>query len=172
MFKKLNIFQSKLFSFHNNKISPKYGTPCCKYGQNNKPLKKELVTQIFKELENNLHNWNLENENSKLTRYFYIQEYYQVTHVINDILSIDRQNGQTKPSILVINGDLLKIELCSYDLNGLSTKDFELALKLNAIQWGEYRLLELKNERFYRREARTLINEIENKKIREELKSV
>ena len=168
---KLRFFLNKKFAFFNGRISPNFGSPCCKYGQNGKPMSSERASEIFGKLQTELPNWSLESNGKRLIKFVYISDFYQLPEIIRQIIKIDETDTRNQPSFSVNNGDLLKIELLSNSIGGLSGVDFELALKLNSVDWKHYGAVELKTDKNYRMEMRMLKNEEENKRVMDELMS-
>ena len=159
----------KRFSFFNGQISPNFGTPCCKYGQGGKPLPIEKVQEAWRGLQNELQFWNLNAENTRLTKFVFLSNYYMAPRIIREIVAIDEMDTRNQPCVSVLNGDLLKIEVFSNSIGGLSMVDFELALKLNAIDFPKFGGVELKTDKNYRMEIRMMKNEEENRKVRASL---
>ena len=52
------------------------------------------------------------------------------------------------------NGDLLRLELYSASLKGLSKVDFELAMHINKIKFDDYEVIPIEDEKNYRAEVR------------------
>ena len=159
----------KNFSFFNGQISPNFGTPCCKYGQQGKPLAFKKVQEAWRELQDNLQFWNLNEEHTKLNKFVFLTNYYMSPRIIREIIAIDEMDTRNQPCVSVLNGDLLKIEVFSNSIGGLSMVDFELALKLNSIDFPKFGGIELKTDKNYRMEIRMMKNEEENRKVRASL---
>ena len=160
----------KRFAFFGGKVSPKFGKPCCKYGQDGKPLPVDKVLANYEQVKEFLDGWSFNENHTALQKFIYLEDFYQVPALIKKIIDIDQMDTQNKPNIQLINGDLLKIELKSHNVGGLSHVDFELAILLNAIDLGFFSGLVVKSDKGYRREVREIKNRIESEKIEQMLK--
>jgi pterin-4a-carbinolamine dehydratase len=166
-----------------NFISRKSGQKCCVYGQNGKPLNKEVVEKFLKNLTINYEdvnknntlsefeinrkqiNWEPNEEYTKLKRLFYFRNVFLLTDFIKEIYNIDYiSNLQQIPNISVSNQEIFKIELHTPALKGLSFRDLQLAMAINSLNFDKYKLTAIKNEQNYRRELRLITIEDERKK--------
>ncbi len=132
------------------------------------PLEKART--IFETLQVDLKYWNLSPDGTRLVKWVYLNDYYQAGRIIDEILTIDRQETRNTPSFALLNGDLLKIELVSPSIQGLSSVDFELALKLNSVDFERFGGWELPTDRNYRTEVRMRKNEMANRRVMEEIR--
>lgn len=157
-------------------ISRKSGQKCCVYGQNGKPLKKETVMKFLENMQatNNfeiqkatnlsdfrkslkLINWIPNEDFTNLTRVFYFKNVFYLTDFIKEIYNADYSaNLQQIPNIHVLKKELLKIELTTPDLKGLSMKDLQLAFALNTLNLDKYLLYPIKDELNYKKEIRNI----------------
>lgn len=157
-------------NYFTTQISTKFGNKCCKYGLNGIPFTKEQCDNMFSTLSQYLKGWNLNEDRTRLNKYIYVEDYYNSHAIIKRIIDTDNYTHKNKPSIRLYNGDLIDIELYSIPLKGLSQVDFELAIKINSIEFKKYGCYELDNNKNYRAKVRVLKNEYENNKINEVLK--
>ncbi len=161
---------ARSFAFFGGRLSPKFGKPCCKYGQDGKPLSKEKALASFEEVREFLPGWSLNEAYTSLRKFVYLNDFYKAPEIIKRVIDIDQMDTQNKPSVELINGDLLKIELKSHSVGGLSHVDFELAILLNGIDFESYHCIPVSGEKGYRREVREVKSQFESKKIEEMLK--
>jgi len=172
-FQKRNFCESEIFG---NFISRKSGQKCCVYGQNGKPLKKETVIKFLENMQvtnkyekekNNylnefkknlkLINWKPNEDYTVLTRVFYFKNVFYLTDFIKEIYNTDySSNLQQIPNIHVLKKELLKIELTTPDLKGLSMKDLQLAFALNTLNFDKFLIYPIKDEENYKREIRSI----------------
>jgi len=157
-------------------LSRKSGQKCCVYGQNGKPLKKETVKKFLDNMQatNNfevqkerdisdfrkslkLINWKPNEDYTILTRVFYFKNVFYLTDFIKEIYNTDYSaNLQQIPNIHVLKKELLKIELTTPDLKGLSMKDLQLAFALNSLSFEKFLLYPIMEEENYKREIRNI----------------
>jgi pterin-4a-carbinolamine dehydratase len=174
MFLKRKKYFCELFG---NFISRKSGQKCCVYGQNGKPLSKETVIKFLNTLKNsdldyinnemisdrNLVNWSANEDFTRLSRLFYFKNVFSLTDFIKEIYNLDyTSNLQQIPNISVSNKEILKIELYTPALKGLAIKDLQLATAINSLNFKNFQLVPIKDEKDYRKEIRS-INIEENK---------
>ncbi len=174
-------------------ISRKHGQKCCVYGQNGKPLSKEIVKRYLENFqksaenellssnqsnqsellqERKLINWKANEDYTRLFRVFYIKNVFFLCDFIRDLYELDlSQNIMQIPDISVRNQDLFKIELYSPKLKGLSYKDLQLASAINSMDFSKYLLVPIDNEEYYRQEIRKLTLDEQSKNILNELKN-
>jgi len=159
-----------------NYISRKSGQKCCVYGQNGKPLKKETVIKFLENMQATnsyeiqkaknlsdfrkslkLINWTPNEDYTILTRTFYFKNVFYLTDFIKEIYNTDySSNLQQIPDVHVLKKELLKIELTTPDLKGLSMKDLQLAFALNALNYQKYLLYPIKDEQNFKKEIRNI----------------
>ena len=167
----LSFSLKRSFAFFNKKISTKYGEKCCRYNQNGKPMKKEKALEIAEGAKEFLVGWKLDNEYTKLIKMFYIRDYLLAVQFIKDIAKMDALSHKNCPSFQIKAGDFLKIELYSPQLDGLSQIDFYLAMEINRMNFEEYYLEPVNDEKNYRREARIKMREKESIDIQKKLEA-
>jgi pterin-4a-carbinolamine dehydratase len=169
-----------------NFISRKSGQKCCIYGQNGKPLKKETVEKYlenlkitnFQEIQNlrnlsdfeknlKLINWAPNENYTSISRIFYFKNVFYLMDFIKEIYNLDYTSDlQVIPNIQVYKKELLKIELTTPDLKGLSMKDLNLAFAINSLNYEKYLLYPIEKEDNYKKEIRGI--NLYQSKIKEE----
>ena len=176
--KKIEIFMFSIsfkplyrFAFYNSRISDKYGQKCCRYNQNGLPMSGSKAQETFKTLKDFLSGWKLSNDFRRLNRVFYFEDYTLAIEFLREIAKIDCLSTRNCPSFHVEKGELLRLELYSASLNGLSQVDFELAMRINGLKLGLFSLIEIDDERNYKEEIRKKRFERESAKIQQDLKS-
>lgn len=138
------------FALYNSKISEKYGEKCCRYNQNNRPMEENTAKNTLAALKEFLGGWNLCSAGRRLVRNFYFEDYPLAIQFLKEIAKIDALSTKNCPSFHVEKGELLKLELYSPSLDGLSQVDFELAMRINALKLEEFALIEINNlERYF-----------------------
>jgi pterin-4a-carbinolamine dehydratase len=174
-----------------NYLSRKSGQKCCVYGQNGKPLSKEVVEKFIDRLQSNnqaetasdkdqklsdfqisrkIINWEPKEDHTKLFRLFYFRNVFLLTDFIKEIYNLDYiSNLHQIPSISVSNQEVFKIELHTPALKGLSFRDLQLATAINSLNFDKYKLVPLQNESNYRREIRSITLEDEREKNSNEI---
>jgi pterin-4a-carbinolamine dehydratase len=174
-----------------NFISRKSGQKCCVYGQNGKPLSKEVVEKFLLRLKTNnelelsdpkyihiseyektrkLINWEQKDDYTKLIRLFYFRNVFLLTDFIKEIYNLDYiSNLHQIPNISVSNQEVFKVELHTPALKGLSFKDLQLATAINSLNFEKFKLVPLHNENNYRREIRSITIEDERQKSENEI---
>jgi len=187
MFKKNNKFYFS--EFFGSFISRKSGQKCCQYNQNGKPLTSDIVKKFLDDLniknskaaslltdlsdfekERKLITWTPDEKYTKLYRLFYFRNVFSLTDYIKELYEIDyNSNIMQIPNIEVKKQELLKIELETPKLKGLSYKDFQLAFAIDSIDYKKYMLVPIKEESNYKKEIRQIHLEDQNKKIMREI---
>lgn len=155
-----------LMAFFNGKIAEKYGTKCCRYGQNGKPMAADRVKEHYKELEPYLKSWKIGDDYDRLVKYIYLNNYHDAKDLITDIIKIDEHTVRNKPEIRLINGDLIEVTLISQPLKGLSQFDFDLAMRINTLKLDGYNAMEVSGPKKYRAEVRIKKHEDEQDQIK------
>ena len=142
------------FAFFNQKISPKYGEKCCKYGLNGKPFPAERAKTFYENLKSQIEGWRMDDGYTHLYRYYYCEDYLAALTLIKTIGEIDGKTTQNLPNFHLTNGNLVKVELTSHPLKGLSQVDFELAIHLNRLPLKEMMVVPIEDPKNYRMEVR------------------
>ena len=96
-------------AFFGGKISPKKGQKCCRYGQNGKPMTVQKAEELFKELEQYISGWKMNEDRSTQTRHFYAKEYLTLHNFVNEVVGVDQQTTRNRPEFHITRGDLLKV---------------------------------------------------------------
>ena len=112
----------RMFGFYGSHISRKHGQKCCPYGQNGKPLTQENV-ELFLANTHNSH-WKVNENYTRISRVFYFRNVFKLTEFISDFYALDADITQQIPNLSIIDRDLVKIELYTPALKGLSNRDF------------------------------------------------
>ena len=143
------------FAFFNGKISPKLGTPCCKYGLENKPFTKEESERFMRIMGDLIAGFHLSEDGSCLKKFVFLQDYKHAGSLMKKVLDLDIMHTNNKPELEYTNGDLVTIRLKSHSLNGLSQVDVQLAALISDIDLDEFGGFDVDNTKGnYRREAR------------------
>ena len=159
------------FSLYNTQISEKYGQKCCRYNQNGKPMSENKAKQTYSALKDFLIGWKLISSSRRLIRLFYFEDYPLAIEFLREIAKIDCLTTRNCPSFHVEKGELLKLELYSASLDGLSQVDFELAMRINGLKLEDFSLIEISDEGNYKDEVKQKRFERESKKIQKELQA-
>jgi hypothetical protein len=72
---------------------------------------------------------------------------------MKDIAKIDALEFKNCPGFELKLGELLKVELMSPPIKGLSQVDFQLAMKINLLKLNDYSLIPIQDPSNYRREV-------------------
>lgn len=86
------------FGFFNGKISEKFGQKCCRYNQNGKPLSKEVVTKTYESLKTFLPGWKVNEDFTRLEKYFYLEDYLKAVEFISKVALVDSIQTRNTPS--------------------------------------------------------------------------
>lgn len=158
------------FAFYNSQISEKYGQKCCRYNQNSLPMPPETAKSTFNSIRDFLIGWNLNESCKALCRNYYFEDYPLAIQFLKEIAKIDALTTKNCPSFHVEKGELLKLELYSPSLAGLSQIDFELAMRINGLKSEEFGLIEITDLNNYKDEVKMLKFKRESAKIQKALK--
>lgn len=85
----------------------------------------------YKNLGNLLNGWRLNEERTRLYRYFFLEDYMNAVKFLSEIALQDSRTTRNCPSFKVERGELMTLEAYSPSLNGLSMVDFEVAMNIN-----------------------------------------
>jgi pterin-4a-carbinolamine dehydratase len=157
------------FAFFGGRMSTKLGEKCCKYGQNGKPLGEEKAKGIYSELKVFIEGWRFNEDHTRLYRYFYCKDFEGLMRFVNEMAGADLKSVNNKPEFHIMKGDLVKVELVSHELKGLSRRDFELAVCINQINLEDMDVIPVKSERNYRAEARMVLKKKEDDEAQQQL---
>ena len=124
--------------FFGNHISRKHGQKCCPYGQNGKPLSPETVELFlqnfrltFSDTDDSLEWTTNPPDYTRLVKSFYLQNVFKTVEFITDLYNFDAETTMQIPSVHIIDRDILRIELHTPDLKGLSHRDLDLATHIS-----------------------------------------
>jgi pterin-4a-carbinolamine dehydratase len=115
-------------------------------------LPEERVTQF---LEINGHNgdsshWRPNEDFTTLTRSFYLKNIYGFIQFTKDLYEMDAITTKQIPNMSIEDGDIVRIELHTKALKGLSFKDLELANMIDSFDFEKYDFIQLEKEEGYR----------------------
>ena len=71
-------------------------------------------------LQEFLSEWHLEQDDRRLRRYFFLQDYQKAHEFLGEVVRVDSLSHKNCPSYRVTQGDLLVLDLYSPSLDGLS----------------------------------------------------
>ena len=83
------ITQLQYCGFFGKNISRKAGQKCCPYNQNGKPLSQEKVDDFLKQQVGGQKFWNVDEEYTRLTRSYYLQNIFGATEFVKAIYEAD-----------------------------------------------------------------------------------
>ena len=95
--------------------------------------------------------WNVNEDFTRLTRSFYLENIFQAVEFVKDVYEMDAETTKQIPNISILEQDIVRIELHTKQLKGLSYRDFELATVIDSFDFERYKLLPLKQEKGYRK---------------------
>ena len=151
------MFAIKLSSrgFFGNNISRKAGQKCCPYNQNGKPLSKDKVDEFLATYNSTNGypdgaHWNVNDEYTKLIRSFYLNNIFCAVEFVKDLYQTDSTTTQQIPNVSILNQDIVRVELHTQPLKGLSYRDLELAVIIDSFDLQKYQLIPLSTEKGYR----------------------
>lgn len=143
------------FSFFGNKISRVAGEKCCEYGQNGKPLSKEFVEEFLKTGSEEIRFWRPNQEFKVLTHSWFFVNYVQAAAFLLEIAKLDSMNIlKQQPNLQILRKEILRVELTTTKLGGLSKADLALATQISLIPFKEYNLIPIMDEVNFRRDLR------------------
>lgn len=94
--------------------------------------------------------WRPNEDYTVLTRSFYLKNVYGMISFVKDFYEMDAITTKQIPNLSLIDGDLVRIELHTKPLKGLSYKDLELANMLDSFDFEKYDFIPLEKEKGYR----------------------
>ena len=110
-------------------------------------------------------------DNLSIVRYFYTESYPLALKFLSDIGEMDAQEYKNCPSFEYKKGELLKVQLLSPSLNGLSHTDFDVAMKINqTFDLQKYLLVPVSDPIDYKREMMKMKFQKQSAQIQEELR--
>jgi 4a-hydroxytetrahydrobiopterin dehydratase len=78
--------------------------------------------------------WTLDDEGKKISREFILTDFAQAMAFVNNVAAIAESEGH-HPNIS-ISWNVVRLELFTHELNGLSTNDFIIAARVNKLVAG------------------------------------
>ena len=159
-------------SFFKANISRIHGQKCCPYKQNGKPLSQDKVQEFLAVCRLNpdqTAHWVPNEDFTRLTRSFYLHNIFMAVEFIKDIYEMDSQTTQQIPNIAIVNQDLVRVELYTPELKGLSFRDFELASIVDSFDLKKYNLTPLAGEKGYKKVIRRMRLDQDNQSIDDEI---
>ncbi len=133
-------------------------------------MSPETAQKTYNALKDFLQGWKLNDPYRMLIRDFYFEDYPLAVQFMKEIAKIDALSTKNCPSFHLEKGELLRIELYSASLEGLSQIDFELAMRINELKTGEFSLIEIQNVKDYKKEVQMVRFKREGERIQKELK--
>ena len=88
---------------------------------------------------------------------------------VKDVYEMDAETTKQIPNISILEQDLVKIDLHTKDLKGLSFRDLELASIIDSFDFEKYKLLPLEREKGYKKIIRKMKLDEQNKSIEDEI---
>ena len=143
------------FGFFGKTISRKAGQKCCPYNQNGKPLSQDKVEEFLAQY-GDMRYWNTNEDFTRLTRSYYLKNIFCATEFVKDLYSADSISTQQIPNVSILDQDIVRVELHTQPLKGLSFRDFELALIIDSFDLEKYNLVALETEKGYKKVIRTI----------------
>ena len=116
--------------------------------------------------------WLLSEDNTRLHRFWYLQNIFCAVEFVKDIYSADAITTQQLPNVSIVDQDLVKVELHTSALKGLSYRDFTLAAVIDAFDFeNKYRLIPLEKEQGYKKVIRHMKIEEEMRQMELEIRA-
>ena len=128
------------------------------------------ATETYNAIKGFLKGWKLTENCRILCRNFYFEDYPMAVQYLKEIAKIDALTTKNCPSFHVTKGELLRLDLYSASLDGLSQVDFELAMRINELITDEYGLIEINDMNDYKNEVQQVRFKRESDKIQKLLK--
>ena len=145
-----NLLAKRLF--YGNNISRKAGQKCCPYGQNGKPLSEDKVQQFIAQYKTQATEtaqqsgvWQTNEDCTVLTRQFYLKNIFCAVEFIKDLYEMDSMTTQQIPNVHILDQDIVKVELHTKSLKGLSYRDLELATIIDSFDFEKYKLVPIES---------------------------
>ena len=86
--------------------------------------------------------WSTNEERTVLERKFYLKNIFCAVEFIKDLYEMDSMTTQQIPNIHILDqGDIVKVELHTKPLKGLSYRDLELATIIDSFDFEKYKLV-------------------------------
>lgn len=151
----MNRILKKSFSFFGKSISRVAGEKCCEYGQDGKALSEEYVKDFLSSASEEVQYWRPDESFKILTHSWFFLNYLQAVAFSLEIAKIDSMNIlKQQPNIYILRKELLRIELTTTKLGGLSKADLALAVQISLLPKKEYNVIPILDEKNFRKELR------------------
>ena len=106
---------------------------------------------------------------TRLTRSFYLNNIFCATEFVKNLYEVDSTSTQQIPNVHIIDQDIVRVELHTKPLKGLSYRDLELATIIDSFDFKRFEMLPLLTEKGYKKEIRRLRIEEEMKAMEAEI---
>lgn len=143
------------FSFFGKSLSRVAGEKCCEHGQDGKPLSQAYIQAFLQDANPEIQYWRPDADYKILTHSWFFLNYLQATAFSLEIAKIDSMNVlKQQPNIHIIKREIIRVELTTPKLNGLSKADLALATQISLIPGKEYQVIPIMDEKNFRMELR------------------
>jgi pterin-4a-carbinolamine dehydratase len=148
-------FPRRVFSFYGNSISRVAGEKCCEYGQDGKPLSEAFVQSFLSNASAEVQFWRPNESFTLLTHSWFFLNYLQAAAFLLEIAKLDSMNVlKQQPNLQILRKEIVRVELTTPKLNGLSKADLALATQISLIPMKEFSVIPIMDERNFRKELR------------------
>ncbi|CDW79570.1 4a-hydroxytetrahydrobiopterin dehydratase [Stylonychia lemnae] len=154
--------------FYGNNISRKAGQKCCPYGQNGKPLSKEKVEEFMQQYKDQ-RVWKTNEDMTVLTREYYLKNIFCAVEFVKDLYEMDSLTTKQIPNVHILDQDIVKVELHTQKLKGLSYRDLELATIIDGFDLEKYKLVPIEDGFDTKRTIRKIKIDEQAKQFEEEI---
>ena len=113
--------------------------------------------------------WNPNKEYTRLTRSFYLENIFNAVEFVKDVYEMDAETTKQIPNISILDQDIVRVELYTGPLKGLSFRDLELATIIDSFEFKKYNLIPLEKEKGYKRMMRAMRLDKQNEEIEDEI---
>ena len=156
--------------FYGNNISRKAGQKCCPYGQNGKPLGQEKVQAFLQQYSRTPGQyWQTNESYTVLSRQFYLKNIFCAVEFIKDLYEMDSMTTQQIPNVHIVDQDIVKVELHTKPLKGLSFRDLELAMIIDSFDLEKYKLVPIESGKEVGRAIRRIKVDEQAKQFQDEI---
>ena len=153
----------KRYSFFGSSISRVAGEKCCEYGQDGKPLSIEYVKNFLESASEEIKYWRPDENYKTLTHSWFFVNYLQAVAFSLEIAKLDSMNVlKQQPNIYVMKKEILRVELTTPKLSGLSRADLSLAVQISLMPMKDYSVIPVLDEKNPRKELRSKRNNLFN----------
>lgn len=153
----------KRHSFFGSSISRVAGEKCCEYGQDGKPLSVEYINSFFENSSEEVKYWRPDENYRMLTHSWFFVNYLQAVAFSLEIAKIDSMNVlKQQPNIYVLRKEILRVELTTPKLQGLSRADLSLAVQISLLPMKDYSVIPVLDDKNPRKELRSKKNNLLN----------